>query len=47
MPAMRSAAIGVRSEVISGILNCVWPDRGGSAGGAGKDFKYRGGGQTD
>jgi hypothetical protein len=25
-PAMRSAAIGVSSEVISGILNCVCPD---------------------
>ena len=39
MPAMRSAAIGVSSEVISGILNCVCPDCSGSTGGAGKEFK--------
>ena len=37
MPAMRSAAIGVSSEVISGILNCVCPDCSGSMGGAGKE----------
>jgi len=41
MPAMRSAAIGVSSEVISGILNCVCPDCSGSMGGAGKEFKCR------
>ena len=47
MPAMRSAAIGVSSEVISGILNCVCPDCSGSMGGAGKEFKCRGGRQAD
>jgi|SRR5580692_872269 hypothetical protein len=47
MPAMRSAAIGVSSEVISGILNCVCPDCGGSTGGAGKEFKCRGECQKD
>jgi tRNA(Ile2) C34 agmatinyltransferase TiaS len=47
MPAMRSAAIGVSSEVISGILNCVCPDCSGSMGGAGKEFKCRGECQTD
>ena len=29
---MRLAAIGVSSEVLSGILNCVCPDRGGKHG---------------
>src|ERR1700685_2618174 len=47
MPAMRSAATGVSSEVISGILNCVCPDCGGSTGGAGKEFKCQGECQTD
>jgi hypothetical protein len=47
MPAMRSAAIGVSSEVISCILNYVCPDCGGSTGGAGKEFKCRGECRTD
>ena len=37
----------VSSEVISGILNCVGPDCGGSMGGAGKEFKCQGKCQTD
>jgi hypothetical protein len=46
-PATRSAAIGVSSEVISGILNSVCPDCGGRMGAVGKEFKCRGERQTD
>jgi tRNA(Ile2) C34 agmatinyltransferase TiaS len=35
------------SQVISGILNCVCPDCGGSMGGGGKEFTCRGKCQTD
>jgi len=34
-------------DVISGILNCVCPECGGSMGGAGKEFKCQGECQTD
>jgi hypothetical protein len=47
MPAMRSAAIGVSSEVISGILNSVRPDCGGSMGEPGREFECRGECQRD
>ena len=30
------------SEVMSGILNCVCPECGGSMGGAGREFKCQG-----
>jgi len=42
MPAVRSAAIGVSSEAISGILNCVRPDCGGSMGEPGREFECPG-----
>jgi tRNA(Ile2) C34 agmatinyltransferase TiaS len=37
----------VSAAVISGILNCVCPDCGGSMGGAGEEFKCQGECQTD
>jgi hypothetical protein len=42
MQVMRSAAIGVSSELMSDILNCVCPDCGGSMGCAGRAFKCLG-----
>ena len=41
MQLMRLGTVGLSSEAISGILNCVCPDCGGSMGGAGKEFKCR------
>ncbi len=41
------SAVGASSDVISGILNCVCPDCGGSMGGAGKAFKCQGKCQRD
>ena len=35
------------SEVVSGILNCVCPECGGSMGGVGREFKCQGECQTD
>jgi tRNA(Ile2) C34 agmatinyltransferase TiaS len=47
MQVMRSAAIGVSSELMSDILNCVCPDCGGSMGCAGRVFKCLGKCQRD
>ena len=35
------------SDVMSGILNCVCPECGGSMGGVGREFKCQGECQTD
>ena len=35
------------AEVMSGILNCVCPECGGSMGGAGREFKCQGQCRTD
>jgi tRNA(Ile2) C34 agmatinyltransferase TiaS len=35
------------ADVMSGILNCVCPECGGSMGGAGREFKCQGECQTD
>src|SRR4029077_18927100 len=47
MQVMRSAAIGVSSELMSDILNCVCPDCGGSMGCDGRAFKCLGKCQRD
>jgi tRNA(Ile2) C34 agmatinyltransferase TiaS len=47
MQVTRFGGVRASSEVMSGILNCVCPDCGGSMGGAGKEFKCQGDCQTD
>ena len=47
MQLVRWGADKTSAEVISGILNCVCPECGGSMGGVGREFKCQGQCQTD
>ena len=47
MQLVRWAADKTSAEVMSGILNCVCPECGGSMGGVGREFKCQGQCQTD
>jgi hypothetical protein len=47
MQFIRLGAAKASSDLISGILNCVCPECGGSMGGVGREFKCQGQCQTD
>jgi hypothetical protein len=47
MRFIRVAAAKTKADVMSGILNCVCPECGGSMGRTGREFKCQGECQTD
>jgi len=47
MQLIRWRTAKTSADVMSGILNCVCPECGGSMGGAGREFKCQGKCQTD
>ena len=47
MQFIRSGTAKTSADVISGILNCVCPECGGSMGRVGREFKCQGRCQTD
>jgi tRNA(Ile2) C34 agmatinyltransferase TiaS len=47
MQLIRWGAAKTSADVMSGILNCVCPECGGSMGGFGREFKCQGECQTD
>jgi len=47
MRFIRLSAIKATADVVSGILNWVWPECGGRMGGRGKEFKCQGECQMD
>ena len=47
MHLIRWSTAKTSADVMSGILNCVCPECGGSMGGVGREFKCQGECQTD
>jgi tRNA(Ile2) C34 agmatinyltransferase TiaS len=47
MQLIRWSTAKTSADVMSGILNCVCPECGGSMGGGGREFKCQGECQTD